>query len=274
MTELRVLTWNLRWNSAGRHAAAQVAYLADTPWDVAMLQEVAPGHWDALDAAGLTAGGMSAHHHADEHLRPQGKRPHGVALLVRNGLTLDTFTTMPGMPWEGRGLGATLHGLDAPASIASWHSPNAASSGPAIKMQGYLALISWIAGQAGTTVVGFDANHWETDPSLELTTPTDGLHGWHLESRFFGANAPHRLRDAYRDLLAHTDVGDPRRVAAGERGALAVTYRRGRGEHSVGDRFDYVFMSDDLTCTDLVHDYDGGTAAGSDHAAVRASLRA
>jgi hypothetical protein len=140
-------------------------------------------------------------------------------------------------------------------------------------MQGHLALISWIAGQTGTTLVGFEANHWETDPSLELTTPTDGRDGWYLEKPFFGANAPHRLRDAYRELLAETDVGDPRRVAAGERGALAVTYRRGRGEHSVGDRFDYVFISDDLTCTGLVHDYEGGTKAGSDHAAVRASLR-
>jgi endonuclease/exonuclease/phosphatase family metal-dependent hydrolase len=268
---LRVATWNVRWNGGQKTVAREAELLAATPWDVAMLQEVNLNAWQAFGACGLADGGVSAFD--GSFIAPDGKRPHGVALLVRNGLRLTDAVAIAGLPRPGRGVGATLMGWEVPMSVASWHAPNAAASGPAIKMQGYLGFLGWIARQQGPTVAGFDANHWENSTELKLAMPVDPAHGWYLEHRFFGADPPHRLRDAYRDYLDQNPDAYERLLGTPPRnGPLAVTYTRGSKQHPTPDRFDYVFISNELSCTEMDHLYQQGVDAGSDHALVTATL--
>ena len=263
-------TWNLRCTGGKNAVAAEAALLAGTPWDVAMLQEVNLKAWAALAARGLTKGGVSAFD--PSFMPPRGKRPHGVALLVRNGLGLVDAVAVSGLPFPRRGLGATLTGWERPVSVCSWHAPNAAASGPEIKMQGYLGFLGWIARQQGAAVAGFDGNHWETSTDLELSMPEDVEDRWYLERRFFGADPPHRLRDTYRDYLAaHPREHMRRRSTLPSDGPLAVTYMRGPKKNIPG-RFDYVFISNELTCVEMAHLYQEGITAGSDHALVTASL--
>lgn len=268
---LRVATWNLRWNSGRSAAAREADLLGRVDWDVAMLQEVNPVAWQALAAHGLTEGAISAF---DADLdTPDGSRPHGVAILARNGVRLVDAEPVRGLPRPGRGLGATLLGWSLPVSVCSWHAPNAASSGPHVKMQGYLGFLGWIARQRGAVVAGFDANHPETSTELALSQPEDPGNGWYLEMRFFGEDPPHGLRDAYRDYLAANPTEYAAlRAALPSEGPLAVTYVRGTKQRPVPDRFDYVFMSSELRCIAIEHRYEEAIAAGSDHALVLATL--
>jgi hypothetical protein len=273
---LRVATWNLRWNGGNMAVEREVELLADRDWDVAMLQEVNPKAWAALAARGMTDGAVSAFDRRFPRL--DGDHPHGVALLVRDGLQLIDPELVRGLPRPGRGIGATLSGWTVPVSVCSWHVPNAAQSGPAVKIQGYLGFLGWITTQRGATMVGFDSNHWDSNhweesTELELAWPAEPADGWYLEQRFFGANPPHGLRDAYRDYLAaHDDEYQRLRAELPKDGPLAVTYTRGTKERPTPDRFDYVFMSDELHCVGIEHRYDDAVAAGSDHALVIATL--
>lgn len=268
---LRVATWNLRWNGGRRTVAAEAEFLEGHDWDVAMLQEVNVNAWAALEARGLTVGGAGAF---DPGLGPPGgRRPHGVALLVRNGLRLFDVEAVTGLPRPGRAIGAKLVGWQLPVSVCSWHAPNAAASGPAVKMQGYLGFLGWIARQRVATVVGFDSNHWEESTDLELLMPDDPSHRWYLEHRFFGADPPHGLRDAFRDYLARNpDAYAQIRAERPADGSLAVTYTRGSKQNPRPDRFDYVFVSDDFQCVEMHHLYKEACTVGSDHALVLATL--
>ncbi|MFN8027351.1 MAG: hypothetical protein U0W40_13635 [Acidimicrobiia bacterium] len=245
--------------------------LASSDWDVALLQEVNSKAWAAVSNLERVSGAVSAFDDGFPTL--DGKRPHGVALLVRDGLALTDPEPLTGLPRPGRGMGATVEGWDVPISVCSWHAPNAAASGPAIKMQGYLAFLGWIARQRAATVVGFDSNHWETSTELDLTWPSDPAHGWYLEQRFFGATPPHGLRDAYRDYLRSNDAEYRRlRETLPPNGPLAITYTRGSKQRPTPDRFDYVFISEDFKCAGVDHRYDASLDAGSDHALVIAEL--
>lgn len=268
---LRAATWNLRWSGGNGTVKREAELLESTDWDVAMLQEVSPKALAALEAQGLTVGAISAFD--DGFVAPDGKRPHGVAILVRDGLQLRHAEAVTGLPRPGRGIGATLTGWNVPVSVCSWHAPNAASSGPAVKMQGYLGFLGWIARQRNATVAGFDSNHWETSTDLDLVWPEDSTHGWYLEQRFFGTDPPHGLRDAYRDYLTmHDDEYQDLRARLPSDGPLAITYTRGSKKRPTPDRFDYVFISDELHCAGVQHLYAEALEAGSDHAFVIATL--
>jgi hypothetical protein len=60
----------------------------------------------------------------------------------------------------------------------------------------------------------------------------------------------------------------------GEHKPLAVTHHTGRRKNSAGTgrRFDSIWVSQHLTVRYVMHPYDDGIAAGSDHAPVVADL--
>ncbi len=141
-------------------------------------------------------------------------------------------------------------------------------------MQGYRRFLDWIAARAEPVIVGFDSNHWSLDTSLQpaavLDDPSDR---WLLENQFFGANPPHRLRDAYVDYLNGRPEEYESILRERPTGPLAVSYVRGSKANPVEDRFDYVFISPEVTCLEAAYHYEAGVAAGSDHAPVTATLQ-
>lgn len=136
-------------------------------------------------------------------------------------------------------------------------------------MQGYRAVVDWVAASPQPTVLGFDANHWSLSTSLDpVPVVDDPADHRFLERQFFGPDPPHRLRDPLLDVLRRDPLRYARCMEERPDGPLAVSYMR----HGTPDRFDYVFVSPEFTATDVRYDYDGGRAAGSDHALVVADL--
>ena len=64
--------------------------------------------------------------------------------------------------------------------------------------------------------------------------------------------------------------GDQEAKAAG---LLVVSYVHGRTANPIEDRFDYVFISDEIGVTECSYDYLGARVAGSDHGIVTAELQ-
>jgi hypothetical protein len=84
----------------------------------------------------------------------------------------------------------------------------------------------------------------------------------------YGPERVHDLRDAWRDALDR----DPERMrsvlAERPRGPLAVTHMR-RG---IDCRYDAIYVSPKIDVVEVEHIWDEAREAGSDHAAVRATL--
>jgi len=137
-------------------------------------------------------------------------------------------------------------------------------------MQGYQGIVDWLGTVSGPIVLGFDGNHWNRSLALESEHVPDSKGRWLLEKQFFGSNKLHRLREA---LLDHFRLHQHEYEEIKKRrpqGPLAVSYVRGSGVNPIEDRFDYVFVSDEIVVTECSYDYQGARAAGSDHAIVTA----
>ena len=178
-----------------------------------------------------------------------------------------------GIPKTERALVARTTVGGKPVTVASWHAPNAAGEGVDTKMRAYRGIIDWLGTAGGPIVLGLDGNHWNRSVDLEPKNVPDTADPWLLENRFFGVNKPHRMRDAFLDHLR----GHPREYEEiKERrphGPLAVSYVRGSRNNPIEDCFDYIFVSEEIEVADSSYDYQGATAAGSDHGIVTAGLR-
>jgi hypothetical protein len=139
-------------------------------------------------------------------------------------------------------------------------------------MQGYRSIGEWLGTITGPIILGFDGNHWNRSLDLEPNPVPDSNDRWLSENRFFSSNKPPRLRDAFLEYLrAHQrEYEEIKRQRP--QGPLAVSYVRGSKANPVEDRFDYVFVSDELGVTECSYDYRGAKAAGSDHGMVTAEL--
>src|SRR5680860_183980 len=138
MTDLRFLTWNLKYGGHGT-TGPKAKLLSMLPWDIAALQEVTPSSWEVLSSAGLTDGAASAF---ETDSPPEGHRRMGSAILSRNGHPLIDPIGIAG-PKAGRGVAAHTLVEGLAVAVCSWHAPNAAGQGPEAKMSGYRALLDW-----------------------------------------------------------------------------------------------------------------------------------
>jgi len=262
---LRFATWNLK-ASSWEHSRRRLEFLKSIDWDVIALQEVSEKAWTIFSEGGLTEGGLYTF---EGFGLEKTSRSHGVALLVQNGFSLSEPDLLPENSQIGRTLAAKLHGLQQTVNVLSWHAPNAASSGAAFKMSSYKTIIGWSNSVKGPTVIGLDGNHWNTSNELELNSvPYDETNPFLLESWFFGANPPHRLRDALIEYYKCNPKIYEQRVAEHPLEPLAVSYIRGKTK----DRFDYIFISDEFEIIGCQYDYEGAIAAGSDHAIIVSNL--
>jgi hypothetical protein len=95
-----------------------------------------------------------------------------------------------------------------------------------------------------------------------------------LENQFFGSNKVHRLRDAFLDhSCEYTSTNTRRSRKRRPRGPLVVSYVHERMANPIEDRFDYVFISDEIGVTECSYDYQGARVAGSDHGIATAELQ-
>lgn len=262
------VTWNLKLNNRGERAIQFLDELAWSrgTWDIACLQEVNPAARDAIRERGWSVVNGLELAWEDEY-RHWKRWPHAAAVVARNGWELEG-AAMPGTPKPGRGIVAQATKGDASVSVISWHAPNKADEGLATKMAGYSAMVKAVSGLEGPTVAGIDSNHWSLSAELDLPPFDDPDDPFAIETQFFSSDPQHRLRDAFIDYLRrHPDQHEQIRRER-PNGPLAVTHRRGKTD----DRFDYLFVSEEVEVREVDHLWDGPGAGGSDHGLVFAEL--
>ena len=154
-----------------------------------------------------------------------------------------------------------------PSKKPATRSPDSRSGAPSRKNENY-----GISEVGGPIILGFDGNHWNRSLDLEPEYVPASDDPWLLENLFFGSNKLHRLRDAFLDYLRHHPAEHAEIKERLPRGPLAVSYVRGSKAKPVEDRFDYVFVSEEIEVTECSYDYQGAKAAGSDHGIVPADL--
>lgn len=267
---MRVVSWNINCFNP-RRTAEKVALLGALDWDVALLQEVGREPFERLagidgveaaEALVLTGG---------EHHR----RPHGAAILSRIG-PLHDLEVLPALPITERFLAASIDVDGRRVRVASWHAPNGPGDGIDGKMRGYREVAAWAtrtvtAGSDGAlpVVLGADTNSWEAGWEQG---PLDEEDDFVEEHRFMREPAPHGLRDAFRDVLAHDPQWLDAILTRRPGRSLATTYVRGGANDPVAERMDRIFVSGAVQVDGVEHHLDDALAVGSDHAAVLAEL--
>jgi endonuclease/exonuclease/phosphatase family metal-dependent hydrolase len=266
---MRFASWNLGY--CGKEGARRrVEFLHNSDWDVVALQEVSRHAWVVFTESSLAESSACTLEMFEPP--PPRKRQHGVALLSRNGFQLSPPKLLAGFPKAERALIARTTVGDTPVTVISWHAPNAAGEGVMTKMQGYRGIVGWLGTLSGPIILGFDGNHWNRSVDLEPEHVPASDDPWLLENLFFGSNRVHRLRDAFLDHLRVRPAEHEEIKKRRPHGPLAVSYIRGSKANPTEDRFDYVFITDELSVTECSYDYQGAKAAGSDHGIVTADL--
>jgi len=248
------------WNVNGFALKGQVELLDRLDWDVALLQEVTRDTWPRFRELG-TAGGV-----AFDHLPPlvgDGPR-YASAVIVRGDASLHEFRVLPDVPSPERAAIASVELGGRRASVCSWAAPPGVSWGKAGKGRQVVRFAAWLKARPGPVVVGIDRNA----PKWERLDQQDDEWWNEHEPTLYGPDRPHDLRDAFREQVDR----DPelKDAIAAERpdGPLAVTHRR-RGTDC---RYDAIYASPEFDVVRVDHLWDAATAAGSDHAAVVATL--
>jgi endonuclease/exonuclease/phosphatase family metal-dependent hydrolase len=136
-------------------------------------------------------------------------------------------------------------------------------------MAGYRALLAAIAQASEPLVAGFDSNHWSLRSDLALSPPPAPDHAFEVENRFFSSEPQHTLRDALLDYLRASPKLHEAIRRERPNGPLETTYIRGNGK--TPDRFDYIFISQQIRVKEMTHDW-AATDDLSDHALVAADL--
>jgi hypothetical protein len=149
-----------------------------------------------------------------------------------------------------------------------------------VKPRQAVVFASWLASQSGPLLFGADAN----TPLIDAFDFADSRTHWHTGNRqlhgepgddlLFGPGKIHPLDDALRRWLADDPEAAGVLRMRGKDGPLAITHRTGRRKNfaGTGRRFDSIWVSQHLTVRQVIHPYDDGIAAGSDHAPVVADL--
>ena len=248
------------WNVNGFRLTQQVEWLGSLDWDVALLQEVTRDTWPLFRELG-TAGGV-----AFDHLPAVvGAGPRfATAVLVRGDASLWRFEVLRDVPSPERAAVASLELDGRRVAVCSWAAPPATSWGKAGKGRQVLRFGAWLQARSGPVIVGIDRNapKWER-PDLEDDE------WWNRdEPLLYGPDRVHDLRDAFRDLVDRDPKLREAIVADRPDGPLAVTHRR----NGTDCRYDAVYVSPEFEAISVEHLMEQAEEAGSDHAAVLATL--
>ncbi len=279
---MRIATWNVNTFNP-RRAADKLRLLELIDWDVALLQEVGVSTFETF-----TSGSLRGVHAVAALGGAWDERAHGVAILVRDSLSIEDSGLVPIEPdasgeadqWRrARILSARVRMGETVLTVASFHAPDAAGVGEervrkiGVKMRLFRALDAWVRTASSPLVVGMDGNVWTDSIDPMPLDPKDAFYDQH---RFHNAGADHGLRDV---LHEHLRMNRPelleRRRRLGLRpddGALAVTYQRATNNHPRVNRMDRIYVSWDFRVRGVETLYDEALTVGSDHAMVVADL--
>ncbi|SDV47587.1 exodeoxyribonuclease III [Chitinasiproducens palmae] len=233
---MRLATWNV--NSLKVRLPHVLDWLAANPIDALCLQELKMSD-DAFPIAALHEAGYQSFFAGQ-------KTYNGVAILVRNGLTIDEATVVRNMAGfedpQQRLIAVTIEGV----RVISAYFPNGQAPGTekfAYKLRWLDALQAWLAGELAT------------HPRLALLgdfniAPED--RDVHDPAKWIGQNlVSDEERDAFRRLLA-LGLSDAFRLFEQEEKAFSWwDYRMFAFRRNAGLRIDHILLSESLraACT-------------------------
>lgn len=148
--------------------------------------------------------------------------------------------------------------------VCSWAAPPGASWGNAGKGRQVIRYAAELAARSGPVVVGIDRNA----PKWERLVLADDEWWNDDEPVLYGPDRAHDLRDIFREQVERDPDLHRRIVAARPEGPLAVTHRR----RTTDCRYDAIYASPEIEVLSITHDWDQAREAGSDHAALLATL--
>lgn len=248
----RAATWNLDHRRRNPRRTSPWDLIRRARAEIVALQEVQGREIRILREQHLGVSLFSQELH-----EAANRRWMGCGLLFPPGAEILEAGVFPGLPKPQRGLWARVRLKHlGELTAVSWHSPNAAGDGRAVKEAAYRAMSDWLAAAQVPLVLGADLNTWH-DP-IELLPP-DRDDECFEEHRFLGPAAPHGLGDAYRGVLRHQGKMESLRASDSP---LAVSYVLSNG---VGHRMDRILVSPELCPVDGGYWYDDAIRAGSDH---------
>jgi exonuclease III len=270
-SEIVVLTWNV--DAIHSRRAEKMALLHELDWHIAALQEVNRPMFGRLREEFSSVVGWP-----DVVSRARTGRPHGCALVARNGFELTECRLVPGSadesdidrctPFAERAIAATVELGGSRVTMCSFHAPFSANEAWRVKRKNraYRAVSDFLANEP-VAVVGLDGNLW-ADP-IDLSS-FDAGDGQSEVTAFHRRDAAHGLVDVYRKFLEDQPADLEQIRTARPNGPLAVTYKRAG---SGGDRMDRIYASPSFDVRRVEHVYERAVAAGSDHGAVVANLQ-
>ena len=196
---------------------------------------------------------------ADVAPAPTGRRPLFCSLGASAPFALADVRQLP-LPVPERSLAAELllHGRRI-CTVASVHIPFGVTWKDG-KDETFRALAAWLGQVAEPSVLGIDANSPAIDhPDLARTE------WWRpAEALLHSPDAPHRLQNSFRCFLADHPAELDRITKERPDGPLAITHLTGMKRRDNPRRYDFIYVSPQVTVHEVRHHHEEAVAAGSD----------
>lgn len=267
--QISVLDWNVKGHPDPTMSSAKLGLIEARNPDLLLLQELTPRAFRTLEDEGWS--GVHA-----LQLLPKGNRGRAkdkevrfsCAVLTRGEWRIAGVETNLRAPSPERWLAARLEREGFTVDAGSFACPPGVDWGEMKTEQGR-QIAEWMVRRDGATIAGIDRN----GPKFEWADGTFDL--WPPDStHLLGHEPAHRLSDVLLALFQR----EPERLedARAERpeGPLEVSYiRKFRGEARTRCRYDVIYASEDFDVASVEYLYDEADDAGSDHAAVFATLQ-
>ncbi|SFI18751.1 endonuclease/exonuclease/phosphatase family protein [Nitrosomonas sp. Nm34] len=242
-------------------------FLYEVNPDILALQEVNPKFSEHL-----TKTNLFSYSTCSLHLRPPGSsegraRQLGCALFSKAPFKISTPFLLNSLPFPERALIARISTTKGAITACSFHTPPGASW-KELKPKSHKLFAEWLVSQPTRLILGIDANAPKTDhPDIKQND-----WWWKEEPLLLGDRPIHSLKDAFRLYLEANPVKLQRIRMERPKGPLAISYIRGNKWRRTMSRYDFIYVTPDISISSVEYLYEASVKAGSDHALVIAEI--
>jgi endonuclease/exonuclease/phosphatase family metal-dependent hydrolase len=253
-------TWNINYQ---KFKDSHLKFLEKWKPDILALQEVHPDFFAKLSSSTL----FSNSHYTLGYIQHDVKPSHPCAILSRAEIRLRNPSLMPDLPFPEKCMIVDAELDETVIKVCSFHTPPGAAV-KELKPQSLVILAEWLKTRDHPIVLGIDANA----PKVDHPDIAKNEWWWPDEAKLLGEERIHDLRDAFRDYLIKNPDLHETIVQSRPKGPLAVSHITGKGHKPKERRYDFIFVTPDISVKKIDYLFEEACAAGSDHAYVHAEL--
>ena len=253
-------TWNINYQ---KFKESHFKFLGERNPDILALQEVHPDFFTKLSSSNL----FSNSHYTLGYIQHDVKPSHPCAILSSADIRLRNPSLMPDLPFPEKCMIVDAELDETVIKVCSFHTPPGVRVGE-LKPQSHMILAEWLKSRDFPVVLGIDANA----PKVDHPDITKSEWWFPDEPILLGEQKIHDLRDAFRDyLMSNPDLFETIKQKW-PKGPLALSHITGKGTNPKERRYDFIFVTPDISVKKVEYIFDKACAAGSDHALVYAQL--